>query len=198
MNGDTMKARMDNPAMNEARAVEARQAHGEETMVRTSSHPAPAGERAQGEAWGRRDAMLFALAALTLALIAVQFALAGFGAFTMDKTPTDNAYGAHMVLGIVTGALAWLILAAVLTSRPARTHLRTLRLAVTLAVLSLPVEPVLGDTGQQVPVLGALHALTGLVICALTGWLLAETGRRRAAATRLTATSGAGAQDDRL
>ena len=197
MNGATMNARVDNPALNEPRAVEARQAHGEETRVRTSSHPAPAGERAQGAAWGRRDAVLFALAALTLALIAVQFALAGFGAFTMDKTPTDNAYGAHMVLGIVIGALAWLILAAVLASRPARAHPRTLGLAVTLAVLSLPVEPLLGDTGQQVPVLGALHALTGLVICALTGWLLAETGRRRAAATRRTAASGAGAPDAR-
>lgn len=64
-------------------------------------------------------------------------------------------------------------------------------------MLSIPVEPVLGDTGQRVPVVGALHALTGLVICALTGWLMAETGRRRAAALRLTAASGTGAGDDR-
>jgi len=186
MNGDTMNARMDSPALTEPRAVAAQQAHGEETRVRTT-HPAPTGERAQGVAWGRRDALLFALAVLTLALLAAQVALAGVGAFTMDTTPTDNAYGAHLVLGVVLGALAWLILTATLASRPARTHPRTLWLAVTLAVLSLPVEPLLGDTGQRVPVLGALHALTGVAICALTGWLLAETGRRRrAAATRLT------------
>jgi hypothetical protein len=80
----------------------------------------------------------------------------------------------------------------VLASRPARAHPWTLRLAVTLAVLSMPAEPVLGDTGLRVPVLGALHALNGLVICALTGWLMAETGRRRAA-KRLTAASGTGA-----
>jgi cytochrome bd-type quinol oxidase subunit 1 len=85
----------------------------------------------------------------------------------------------------------------VLASRPARAHPWTLRLAVTLAVLSIPVEPVLGDTGQRVPVLGALHALNGPVICALTGWLMAETGRCRAAAKRLTAASGTGAKDDR-
>jgi hypothetical protein len=47
-------------------------------------------------------------------LIALQFAPAGFAAFTMDKTPTDNAYGAHMILGVVIGAMAWLILAAML------------------------------------------------------------------------------------
>ena len=69
----------------------------------------------------------------------MQFALAGVGAFTMDKTPTDNAYGAHMILGVVIGVMAWLILAAVLASRPARAHPWTLRLAVTLAVLSMRV-----------------------------------------------------------
>jgi hypothetical protein len=66
-----------------------------------------------------------------------------------------------------------------------------LRLAVTLALLAIPVEPLLGEAGQRVPVVGAVHALNGLVICALTGWLMAETGRRRAAARRLTGTSGA-------
>jgi uncharacterized membrane protein YidH (DUF202 family) len=155
-----------------------------------ASRSAPVGERAQGEAWGRRDTALFALAATTLALLAAQFALAGLGAFTMDKTPTDNVYGAHVILGVVIGVLAWLILAAALASRPARAQPRTLRLAVTLALLAIPVEPLLGEAGQRVPVVGALHALNGLVICALTGWLMAETGRRRAAARRLTGTSG--------
>ncbi|HEY7016210.1 MAG TPA: hypothetical protein VH480_25800 [Streptosporangiaceae bacterium] len=56
-----------------------------------SSHPARAGDRAAARAWGRADRVLFALAVLTLVLIAAQFALAGFGAFTMEKTPTDNA-----------------------------------------------------------------------------------------------------------
>jgi uncharacterized membrane protein YidH (DUF202 family) len=162
----------------------------EDTMA-GASRSAPVGQRALGEAFGRRDSALLALAATTLALLAAQFALAGLGAFTMDKTPTDNAYGAHLILGVVIGALAWLILAAALASRPARAHPRTMRLAVTLALLAIPVEPLLGEAGTRVPALGALHALNGLVICALTGWLLAETGRRRAAARRLTPTSGA-------
>ena len=84
-----------------------------------SSHPARAGDRAAAAAWGRGDRVLFALAVLTLVLIAVQFAL--------------------------------------------------------------PVEPLLGDTGQHIPALGALHAVNGLAIFALTGWLTGETARRRAA-----------------
>ena len=155
-----------------------------------ASRSTPVGEQAQGEAWGRRDTALLALTATTLVLLAAQFALAGLGAFTMDKTPTDNVYGAHVILGVVIGVLAWLILAAALASRPARADPRTFRLAVTLALLAIPVEPLLGEAGQRVPAVGALHALNGLVICALTGWLLAETGRRRAAARRLTGTSG--------
>jgi hypothetical protein len=135
-------------------------------------------------AWGRADTALFALAATTLVAIAVQFALAGFGAFTMDKTPSDNAYGAHAVLGIVIAVLTLLILATTLASRAARAHPTTLWLTVALAVLTIAVQPILGGAGQNVPSLGALHALNGLVIFALTGWLSAETGRRRAAARR--------------
>ena len=152
-----------------------------------ASHPAPAGERSQLGGRSRPDTVLVALAAATLALIAAQFALAGFGAFTMDKTPTDNAYGAHMVLGVVIGAMTWLILVVVLASRAARAHRRTLWLAVALAVLALPAEPLLGELSQHLPGLGALHALTGLAIFALAGWLTGETGRRRAAATRPSA-----------
>jgi Na+/proline symporter len=149
-------------------------------MTRTSQ-PAPAGTRGQDEAWGRSDTALLALTATTLILVAAQFALAGFGAFTMDRTPADNAYGAHAVLGMVTGLLTWLVLAMVLASRPARANRRTLRLAVALAVLAIPVEPLLGEAGQRAPVLGALHALTGLAICGLTARLLVATRRRQAA-----------------
>jgi cytochrome b561 len=153
------------------------------------SHQAAAGQQAQHQHqhWGRLDTVLFVLVATVLTLVAVQFALAGFGAFTMNKnpgTPTDHAYGAHMVLGVIIAALAVLILAVSLADRAAREHRRTLRLAATLAGLALIVEPLLGEGGTRVPFLGALHALNGLVICALAGWLLSETGRRRAAAKR--------------
>ena len=153
-------------------------------MTRTS-HQEAVGRQAQHQPWGRLDTVLFVLVATVLTLVAVQFALAGFGAFTMDKnpaTPTDHAFGPHMVLGLIIAALTVLILAVTLAGRAARRHRQTLRLAVTLAVLALIVEPLLGESGTRVPFLGALHALNGLVICALTGWLLSETARRRTAA----------------
>ncbi len=101
-----------------------------------ASRPALADEQAQQGAWGRADAARFALALVTLALIAAQFALAGFGAFTMDKTPTANGYPAHVLLGLVIAVMTLLILAAVLASRAARTHAKTLWVTVALAVLA--------------------------------------------------------------
>ena len=102
-------------------------------MTRTS-HQEAVGRQAQHQPWGRLDTVLFVLVATVLTLVAVQFALAGFGAFTMDKnpaTPTDHAFGPHMVLGLIIAALTVLILAVTLADRAARTHRRTLRLAVT-------------------------------------------------------------------
>jgi hypothetical protein len=49
-----------------------------------------------------------------------------------------------------------------------------------MAVLAIPVEPLLGEAGRHVPAVGALHALNGLAICALAGWLLAATRGRQA------------------
>ena len=160
-------------------------------MAETTSTAGDAGTPpARAAAWGRSGTVLFALAATTLAAIAAQFALAGFGAFTMDKTPSDNAYGAHAVLGLVIAALTLAVLIAVLAGRAARADSTTVR----LAVLAIAVQPVLGSTGQNVPAVGALHALNGLVIFALAGWLTGATGRRRAAARRSAeaALSGAG------
>jgi hypothetical protein len=148
-------------------------------MMASTSQQAPAGARAPDQGWGRLDTALLALTATTLILLAAQFALAGFGAFTAITSPAAHAYGAHMVLGIVIGALTWLIVAATLASRPARAHRRTVWLAVTMALLAIPVEPLLADAGRHVPAVGALHALNGLAICALAGWLLATIRRRQ-------------------
>jgi hypothetical protein len=147
-----------------------------------SAESVPAGVAAQAGAWGRGDAALFVLLVTDLALIAVQFALAGFGAFAMDKTPTDNAYGAHMATGLVIAGLTLIILVTVLASRPARARRRTLWPTVVLAVLTIAVQPALGEAGTKVPAVGALHGLNGLVIAVLAAWLTVETARRRAAA----------------
>jgi hypothetical protein len=146
-----------------------------------TSHPARTGDRLAAAGAGRADTLLLGLAAATVVLIAVQFALAGLGAFTRIAAPANHAYGPHELLGLVIGVATWLILAAAMASRPARTQPWTLRLAVPLALLAIPGEPLLAEAGRHVPALGALHALTGLVICALTGALAVAAGRRRAA-----------------
>jgi hypothetical protein len=90
-------------------------------MTRTS-HPEAVGQQAQHQPWGRLDTVLFVLVATVLTLVPVQFALAGFGAFTMDKnpaTPTDHAFGPHLVLGLIIAALTVLILAVTLADRAA-------------------------------------------------------------------------------
>jgi len=129
--------------------------------------------------WRRRDAVLLVLTSVTLAVIAAQFALAGLGAFTTIKTSAGNAYAAHMAVGIAVGALAWIILAVVLTSPAARGRAGTRWPAVALALLAIPVEPLLAEAGQHLPAVGALHAVTGLAIFALAGWLTGAAARQR-------------------
>jgi hypothetical protein len=132
--------------------------------------------------WSRSDAVLLVLTSLTLAVIAAQFGLAGLGAFRTLDAPASNAYAAHAGLGIAIGVLAWIILAVVVASRAARGRAGTLWPAITLALLAIPVEPLLSETGQHVPAVGALHAVTGLAIFALTAWLTGAAARRREAA----------------
>jgi hypothetical protein len=130
----------------------------------------------------RSNAALLVLTSFTLAAIAAQFALAGLGAFHTLRAPADHAYTAHMVLGIAIGVLAWIILAGVLIDPAVRGRAGTLWPAVALALLAIPVEPLLGEAGQHVPAVGALHAVTGLAIFALAGWLTGAAARQREAA----------------
>lgn len=144
----------------------------------SSPHPAPADRPARP---ARQGSGLLILASTTVILIAVQFTLAAFGAFTMDKTPSDNAYAAHAILGLIIAALTLAIVAVVVASRPARAHRPTFWLAVSLAVLTVGAQPALGTAGTKVPAVGALHGLVAVVIFTLAARLVIETVRRRQA-----------------
>jgi hypothetical protein len=130
----------------------------------------------------RYNAALLVLTSVTLAVIAAQFALAGLGAFSTLRAPAGHAYAAHMAFGIAVGVLAWIILAGVLISPAGRGRASTLWPAVALALLAIPVEPLLGEAGQHAPAAGALHAVTGLAIFALAAWLTGAAARQREAA----------------
>src|SRR5215469_9778918 len=129
--------------------------------------------------WSRRNAVLLVLTSSTLAVIAAQFALAGLAAFRTLEAPTRNAYAPHGALGIVIGVLAWVILAVVLASPAARGRPGTRWPAVALALLAIPVEPLLGEAGRHVPAVGGLHAVTGLAIFAVAAWLTGAAARQR-------------------
>jgi hypothetical protein len=139
--------------------------------------------------WSRRDAVLPVLTSSTLAVIAAQFALAGLAAFRTLRAPAGTAYAPHEALGIVIGVLAWVILAVVLASPAARGRTGTLWPAVALALLAIPVEPLLSEAGRHVPAVGALHAVTGLAIFALAARLTGAAGRQREITRRRPATT---------
>lgn len=145
-----------------------------------------------GSASGRGGRALLSLAAATAVLIAAQFALAGFSTFTMDKTPADNTFAAVGAGGYAVAAMTLAVLVAVLASRPARTHRRTLWLAVTLAALSVAVMPATGAAGKTTPLLGALHVLIAVLIFAAAAWLTLEAARRRPADGQPGGTAPAG------
>jgi hypothetical protein len=145
--------------------------------------------------WSRRDALLPVLTSSTLAVIAAQFALAGLAAFRTLKAPTGTAYAPHEALGIVIGVLA--ILAVVLASPAARGRTGTLWPAVALALLAIPVEPLLSEAGRHVPAVGALHAVTGLAIFALAARLTGAAGRQREITRRRPAATASRADASR-
>ena len=112
------------------------------------------------------------LAILMTGLAFVQFGLAGWGAFGGD-------FGVHGILGTVVGVTAIVFLIATLVARPSK---RLVWLGVLLFVLATPVQTVLAAVGFNVNAwFGALHALNGVIIFALSGYLMSEYRRRSAA-----------------
>lgn len=117
------------------------------------------------------DVAAGALAMLMTALAFIQFGLAGWGAFGGD-------FGVHGILGTTTGVTSLLLMIAALIARPSR---KVTWLAVLLAVLAAPVQTVFAAVGFNVNAwFGALHALNGVVIFALSGYLMSEARQRRA------------------
>jgi hypothetical protein len=105
------------------------------------------------------------LAMATGTLVAVQFALAGFGAFGSFHKERD--WGAHETLGTIIGVFTILVLIAAIVARPGR---RPLTAAIVLFVLAAPIQPILADAGKNDGVgWGALHAFVGVVILGMCG-----------------------------
>ena len=114
-----------------------------------------------------------------LVLGVVQIFLAGLGVFNLNGdelgTAGETAFDPHRDLGFAMGAVAVIILVLAVI---ARSGSRAIILSVLLVLLTAVAQSVLADLGEDTPFFGGLHALDGLVILGIAGFLR-ESSRRR-------------------
>ena len=118
----------------------------------------------------------------------VAFLLAGaapdlpgrLGAFSLQEqgleAARDTAFAPHRDLGFTMAGIALVILLLVLIARraPARSLARP-----CLALLTSLMQSLLAGLGEDDAVYGALHALDGLLILGLAGYLYARAWRQK-------------------
>jgi hypothetical protein len=138
-------------------------------MTTTATPPAPSAPPGFRATAGQSMRYL-AMAGGTLTV--VQFALAGFGAFSAFQH--HRGFGAHETVGTIIGIVTLLVLIAALIARPGRA---ALILAATLFILSGPVQPILADVGKHHAWVGAIHALVGIAILGLFARLSVRLNR---------------------
>ena len=107
-----------------------------------------------------------------LLLGVVQIFLAGVGIFSLDGQELgatgETAFNPHRSLGFGLGGLALIILILALI---ARTGARSIVLSVVIFLLAFLAQSILADLGEDTPVFGGLHALDGLAILGIAGFL---------------------------
>ncbi len=138
------------------------------------SHVALSGTRARVDQVFMWGLVVFLVAGV------VQIFLAGAGVFGIDGRHLEDAtsFDAHRVLGFVMGAGAIVLLVLALV---ARVNGRTITVTLVLALLSAVAQSLLSAAGDSTAFFGGLHALDGLLILGLAGYLHAEASRRQRA-----------------
>ena len=125
----------------------------------------------------------FAYVSIVLVLgVLFQVYLAGVGIFGVDALTIANAksFNDHRAWGFVLAALAVVALVLALVAREPR---RILTVAGVLVVLTVIAQSALAALGESNRWLGGLHALDGMAILVLSGWM-AGLGRQRLRARR--------------
>lgn len=112
--------------------------------------------------------------------VVVQFFLAGLGVFGDHAKHVKDAssFDPHRALGHILGAIAVVIFLLAIAARESR---RTWIGALVLAILAFVLQSVLAGVGEDHQVVGGLHALDGIVITFLAGWLTAAAHVRERA-----------------
>jgi len=128
------------------------------------------------------DMVAMWLLMLFLLLGVLQIFLAGVGVFDLHGAELgskgETAFDPHRYNGFLMEAVALLILVAALVARASS---RTVWMTVALLVLTAVLQSVLADLGEDSAFVGGLHALDGLVILGIAGFLHGTARRRQRA-----------------
>lgn len=115
-----------------------------------------------------------------LLLGVVQIFLAGFGVFSLHGkevgAPGETAFGPHRSLGFTLGGLAVIVLILALV---ARRSARSMLLTAVMFLLAFLGQSFLADLGGSSAFFGGLHALDGLAILGIAGYLYGWSWRHR-------------------
>ncbi len=118
------------------------------------------------------------LLAFLLAGVA-QIFLAGLGVFRLQdqglEAAGDTAFAPHMALGFAMAGIALLILILAVIARPGA---RAIAGSAVLVLLTSLMQSLLAGLGEDHAAYGALHALDGLLILGIAGYLYARARRR--------------------
>lgn len=117
------------------------------------------------------DTVFAWLAALLVLGIVVQFFLAGLGVFDIAGHKDLEDVGQldpHRAVAHILALIAILMLIAALVARTGNTKIWV---SIALVVLIELVQALLASGGEDHHWLGGLHALDGLVILGLAGWM---------------------------
>ena len=130
----------------------------------------------------RRGALVayrWALLAFLLAGV-TQIFLAGLGAFSLQdqglEAAGDSAFAPHRDLGFTMAGIALVILLLALIARPGA---RAIVGSAVLVLLTSLMQSLLAGLGEDHAVYGALHALDGLLILGIAGYLYARARRQK-------------------
>ena len=106
-----------------------------------------------------------------------QIFLAGLGVFTVTHGgAVDSAFSAHRALGFSLAGGALVIFVLALIARPGG---RAIILSGVLLLLAALMQSLLAGLADNATVFGGLHALDGLLILAIAGFLYASARRWR-------------------
>ena len=115
-----------------------------------------------------------------LVLGVVQIFLAGVGVFALHGKELgaagETAFSPHRAVGFAMSAVSLIILILALVARPGTKHLVG---AAILFVLTGFAQSLFANLGGDASFFGGLHALDGVAVIGLAGFLHASTVRRR-------------------